>query len=189
MGQTAQFATIWDPTGHYRVGTILENDRMTVARRRGVAMLPIDLRHVHASPPGFFHRSWGDGWVYDNMIAERGCSMVVVADPAYHWMYWAAAVEPIRAGEAMTGQLRLVGNGANGCSSAGISQDVIPPQLQHFPSEPTLIGGRCQVAVAQPGILGLSIYGSVKNARILWSAASVALDSYDIQFWMPMRKS
>ncbi len=179
MGTNAQFVVIWDPENKKQIGTVLEGDKAVVARRCGISMLPINMRALYGIPPGFFYRPWGDGWIYDGMLAERGCPMMLLGDTQNKWLYWMAAVRPIRPNFAMTGQLRLVGNGATGAVAAGISQDIVPPRLETIAPGSWLIGGRSLVSVVSSGMLGLSIYGSASNCKLEWSACSIALEQIE----------
>jgi hypothetical protein len=189
VSRTTQFVTVWDPSGSLAVGELVDGvAAVTVAKaRKGVVLLPADPQVLYSASPGFGYRPWGKGWLYDNVTPERGCPMMI-AVTEQTWLYWAVQVLPIRDGEPMTGQLRMIGNGAAG-GMMGLSQDVRARTLAEYSPGPKgglVIGGRCAIGVQSPGMLGLSVHGIGRNVRVLWSAVSVTSEKVEVQDGVPV---
>jgi hypothetical protein len=186
-----QYVTVWDPRGALAVGQVLEGPAaITVAKQcRSVVLLPTDPVMYYSASPGFVYRPWGVGWVYDNVQPERGCPMMVAVGPDHPWVYWSILVRPIRRVDPMSGQLRLIANGAAGGMSIGLSQDVRLRSLEDYQPGNTgglVLQGRCALGVVSPGMLGLSIHGVGRNARGVWSAVSVTSEKVEVQDAVPV---
>lgn len=186
---SAQFVVVFDPTSTHPIGEIIEGDKLNVARRRKVVLLPADERMFYSAMPGFFYRPWGHGWNYDGMVGERGCAMMLAVGPHHPWIYWAAQVMPIRKGEPLHGMLRVVGNSAAGGMSLGMSQDQVITPLQGYDVGPlggVVVGGRNNLSVTQDGMLSLSVHGVCRNVRVTWSAVAVAADKFEVTPSVPI---
>jgi hypothetical protein len=186
-----QYVNVFDPTGRLSVGEVVEGrDAIVVAKqRKSIVLLPTDPLVYFSASPGFVYRPWGKGWLYDNVTPERGCPMMLGVSTDHPWVYWAIQIMPIRASEPMTGNLRLIANGASGGMAIGLSQDVRLLPLDELPKGPTggvVAVGRCALGVVSPGILGMSIHGVGRNVRVVWSAVSAAGDKIDVQDAVPV---
>jgi len=182
---------VHDPDGTYPAGTLLDGKTGAVAAKHKVVVLPADPNRINTAFGGFFYRPWGWGWQFDRMIASRGCPMLVGTDPAYTWMYWAAACVPIRKGEPMHGQIRLTTDGSAGAISGGLALDQLPPKFEliEYPigaeHHGFIISGRCQMSVSMAGQIGLSLWGVARNVGVLWSAVSISTDKVEITDAVP----
>lgn len=168
---------VFDPNGVLPVGELIEGDSVGVARRRNVVMLPADDYMYFNASPGFAYRPWGSGIVFDAMQPRRDCPMVVSVHPSSPHVYWAVQLRQIRAGEQMTGRIRLVGNAAAGAMSVGMTQEVLMPTLESLQQKDgacLVFTGRNQVSVQQEGQFGLSLYGVCRNVRLTWSVVAVS---------------
>lgn len=167
---------VWDPTGELREGSIVSGAKgLGVLHGRGVETLPAepDLISQHAIG-GYFRRAWGDGWVFDKVAATRGCPMILRAVPDRIFLHWVARVEPIRAGEAMSGTLRLTtATNLIGTATGGLMVDSHPDPLGELDERGgRTIRGRSRINVTEAGYVGLTLYGAVNNASVAWSAVS-----------------
>jgi len=181
-----QYVSVYDPTGQLPVGEVVEGrDAIVVAKsRKSIVLLPTDPDVFYSASPGFVYRPWGRGWRYDAVNPERGCPMMLGVGVDHPWVYWSVLILPIRPDEPMTGNLRLIANGAAGGMSIGLSQDARLRPLDEYPKGPTggvVAVGRCALGVVSPGMLGLSIHGVARNARVVWSAASCAGEKIELQ--------
>jgi hypothetical protein len=105
--------------------------------------------------------------------------MMIAAGPDQPWVYWAALVLPIIKGQGIHGNLRLIANGAAGSMSAGLSQTIMVPALQDLlvgEQGGVVVVGLCNLGVISQGMLGLSIHGLARNARVMWTAVSCAAE-------------
>lgn len=185
----AQFVTIWDPTGTLPVGEVVEGDKVLVAKRKRAMLLPADPHIYYSASPGFAYRPWGTGWQYDNVMSERGCPMMIAVDPEHPWIYFAFQAMPIREGEPLHGQFRLIGDSSAGGLSIGMSQDVRLQPLQCYLTGTkggVVVAGRCGMSVTTPGIFGMSLHGIGRNVRVVWSAVSIAHEQIEVQESVPV---
>jgi hypothetical protein len=186
---SAQFVVVHDPTGSHPIGDVIADDKLVVARRRKVVLLPADDRMFYSATPGFCYRPWGNGWNYDAMQGERGCPMMLSVGPHHPWIYWSALVLPIRKSEPLHGMLRVVGNSAAGGMSLGMTQDQIIQKLQEYnvgEQSGVVVSGRNNLSVTQDGMLSLSIHGVCRNTRVMWSAVSIAADKHEVPGSVPV---
>lgn len=176
-----QYVTVFDPSGDRVLGEVVDGAaRIFKSRSKSVVMLPTDPFVQFSASPGFVYRPWGLGWNFDALKAERGCPMMIGVAPEHPWIYWAARIAPIRPDEAISGTIRLIANGSAGGMGMGMSQDMVVPKLETLPSSDVVVTGRCSLGVTVAGVLGLSIYGCAMNAKVLWSAVSLAAEKVDL---------
>lgn len=157
-------------------GEILDGDKVAAARRRRVALLPVDSDRILSSNPSFAFRPWGTGWRFDASKSERGCPLLVAVNPAARHLYWYARLAPIRPGVPMKGSLRLVADTtASGALVGGLSQAVTAPAIGTLvpgPAKGLIIGGRNAIAIGSEGYLAVALHGIAENVRVLWLAVS-----------------
>ena len=167
---------ISDPINEFKQGVVVsgENEIARLERRR-VAMLPIDPDLLHQPAAGYYFRSWGRGVHVNRNAGTRVCPMVLFVDPKRPFIYWSARVEPIDPELDTHGQIRLVTIGASGHTlSGGLSADSFP-KLQHGARDESggwTVYGRGRLSISMDGWLGLSLYATARNVRILWSSVS-----------------
>lgn len=172
---------VWDPLGKVAEGTIVEGPHLqAVLARSGAAVLPVDVdlleRHALA---GYHRRAWGAGVLFDNMRGVRGCPMVLYVHPERRFIHWTARVE--RLGDELQGTMRLTGNtGQPSAMSGGLGQGGTPIELAQLGPPDRhggwTLAGSSQVSCTGEGYFGLSLYGSARGCRVLWSAVSQASD-------------
>lgn len=169
-----QRIVINDPINDHKQGEIIEGEN-EIARlmRRRVAMLPIESGTLVHPMAGYVARSWGKGIDLDRNAGTRAAPVVLFVDPKLPFIYWCARVVPIRNDEQARGSLRLVTDGNTGHTlSGGLSSDVVPSFGEKDEGGGWTLYGRGKLSIGMDGWLGLSLYGTLRNARILWSAVS-----------------
>lgn len=178
--------SVYDPSRAVPNGTLLL-DQLNAEKvaRKGCLLLPVDDDLVPQmsgkAMGGFVIREWGkDGWLYQRRSGERGCPMLIQAVPERTWLYWAAQVVSPTGSRPDT--LRLSGDPAQGSGffAAGASPVGVETwsELGHFSrgsnAKSWMLEGRCRLSVTENGIFAFCLYGVAKDARVIWSAASIA---------------
>lgn len=191
MSKSTQYVNIWDPSGKLALGEIVEGDQRVALAKQGssAVLLPTDPAVYYSASPGFVYRPWGKGWIYDSVLPERGCPMMLAVSEETTWVYWAMLVLPMRTEFPLHGALRMVGNSSAGVMSIGMAQDVRVPPLQDVKPGPkggVVVGGRCHLGVVSPGVFGVSIHGIGRNCRVVWTAVSAASERVEVPDVLPV---
>lgn len=171
---------VWDPTGRWPEGTLLEGSSLLhVEKSRGAVLLPADadLCLGQDAVAGYFRRGWGMGVAWTDRPAQRACSMLLRIVPERPWLHWCARVVPMHAdGPPPRGRLHLVTNtGQMGGTAVRVSPMSEPQSLEDSPIDEHggwTLKGTSQLGMAGEGMLGLALYGAATGCAVLWSAAT-----------------
>jgi hypothetical protein len=157
------------------LGEIVEGDQRVALAKQGssAVLLPTDPAVYYSASPGFVYRPWGKGWIYDSVLPERGCPMMLAVSEETTWVYWAMLVLPMRTEFPLHGALRMIGNSSAGVMSIGMAQDVRVPPLQDVKTGPK-------------GVFGVSIHGIGRNCRVVWTAVSAASERVEVPDVLPV---
>lgn len=172
-----QRIVVWDPSGKYIEGDILEgNSAQTVAARQA-ATLPVDKNLVErCAVAGYVRVGYGHGWQYDPQHSRRGAPVALYVAPELPVLNWIARLEPIDEDKPVRARLRFAVDPAQmGCIAGGISVDgsvnldlESGHAMDHHGG--MTIGGRVTYATNYAGLAGFNLYGSLSNARVMWHA-------------------
>lgn len=175
------FVVVWDPTGDYWEGAIVEAARVADLQTKGVALLPC-CPELFSEVPfcGYAKRSWGSGWPIDSNVPRRVCPLALYSpgDP-YRQLRW---------------MVRLVGEKGRGIPmrlAAGEQRaNVIRPSLSEVGGAATnmvdvpnlgdpdaaggwTVGGHALLSMPGPGMFALSLYAANPGMRVAWVAATL----------------
>lgn len=176
------FIVVHDPNGRLPEGLVLVGENVSKAEGQGVDLLPVNLQLMRLSGiGGYVKRSFGKGWTFDPVRSSRGPTLMMYATPSQdvHWKARIERLDPPKADETAlppAGQLRVCHDPQQpGALLAGLhGMEVV--QLSELgdcdPDGGWTIGGRFGITSAGDGFLGLQLYGTAQNCRVVWFAAS-----------------
>jgi hypothetical protein len=190
MGE-AKHVVIWDPSGEYWEGGIVDAEVATPLRGRGVATLPVESNLVGRSAVGgWFKKAWGSGWPLGTSSPRLTCPMVLYvardANPSVataRRLYFAARLVPdaetleaVGQGKQLSGMLRFSpDSGQPGTFSGGVGDaTAVDPKQLPPPDERGgwTVYGQARVSSPVDGMLGLGIYASAPGLLVAWAAVS-----------------
>lgn len=171
---------VWDPSGEYWEGAIVEQELVPSLVDRGVAVLPAAPElFMQIGFAGYAKRSWGAGWPLDSEIpmAVTPLAIYYPGEP-YRTLHWKA---------------RLVGKKGQGIplrmAAAEARGNVVRPVLHDFAGKENAVdianlpeedehggwtvGGVTRLSVAGPSMFSLCLYGCAPGMRIAWVAATL----------------
>lgn len=184
---------VWDPSGEYWEGGLVDDEAANVLRTRRVAVLPIEPSLIRRSgASGFFKRAWGAGWPIGFTVPTMCCPMVLHCSNAdnLQTIHWCARLVPeneqalqsltdrLKEGGKLNGMLRLAGDsGQPGATSGGFSataQASVKVEQLGMPDEDGgwTVGGQAKINMPGTGHLGLGLWGSVPGLAVAWAAVS-----------------
>jgi hypothetical protein len=165
-----------DARGELPIGEIVSGDVKThTLRTKGVAALPYDDQLHRAGCSAYVQRHWGEGWLYDGNVGERGCPIVFQTSPNCRFLYWAARVKRNRVDGPFSLKARLVTTNANqlGSLGKGVKQVVYcerAPELDD--NGRAVIYGKVEFNTYQEGLLFLDLYAVASGVLIEWLAVT-----------------
>jgi len=172
---------VYDPTGQFPEGDVLEGNRaIAMFASRGGMSLPIDVRLIGRNAVSeVFIRKWGQGEVFDRMVGQRGCPMLLYTVPDVPFLHWAARVLPLGGDREPRGVVRLVmHSGQPGAITGGLRADGEACQVGDGLAPDSdggwTVSGRVGLNCTMEGYLGLSLYVVASGIRVVWSAVSQA---------------
>ena len=184
---------IWDPSGEYWEGGLVDQEAVAPLKGRGVALLPVEEEYVgRTALGGWTKRSWGSGWPLSTGVPRMICPVmlyVVRGDGTSRSAErlnvvvrlvpeGAEVLSHMREGGRLSGSLRVAADsGQPGAQAGGVS--TAPDTICELsklgkPDEDdgwtVYLGARINSPVN--GLLALSLYGSSPGLRVAWAAAS-----------------
>ena len=184
---------VWDPSGEYWEGGLVEAQTGRVLQTRGVATLPIEASLVRRSAVGgYFKRSWGSGWPLNAAVPRLVCPMLLhaVSGDGLQRLNWCARLVPvsdnarevlearIEEGGTLVGTLRLAPNsGQPGALSGGFGSTAgTAVRLDKIGKMDANGGwtvyGDASIATMVHGYFGCALYGSIAGIAVAWAAVS-----------------
>lgn len=171
-----QHVVVYDPEHRVHPGTVSVSARhANMMAAKGIVLLAVDPNRVNDVPGGYFHRHWGDGWVFDRGGGERGCPMILETWPSRLAIAWAVGLTGT-AGSGYSGDLKLVTDSSRGFQSGALGTVKRPPSLSHLQTEPgdlVVVGGISTLGIESRGVLVLTLYAVAKGVVVLWTACTV----------------
>jgi hypothetical protein len=175
---------VWDPEGEYWEGALVDETRARVLEARHVVTLPVDASLLkRGGVAGYHRRSWGAGWPLDHFTPRMACPLTMFVDQAHRTVDWVArlALDPGKPGakpEDLMGQLRLVGDGAQGgADHASLTPNTPAVDVRTLAVADEwggwTVGGRCTMHAPADRHYGFSLYGTAPGLRVLWAAVSL----------------
>lgn len=164
---------ISDPTGDIPPGEIVEGRKAELLVAKHIPSLPIDpqlLRRNGAA--GYTKREYGRGVAFVGNSSQRACQATLYVMPSHQAINWCAAIAPNRAHAHVKGRIRL----ANDPSQVNvIKAGIATAQYAEVDEEvdgQLVISGSSRFITSMEGFLGVSLYGTLSDARVLWLAVS-----------------
>lgn len=165
-----------DPSGQYAEGQLLEGNAAQLLVVAHAATLPADSDLLgRGAVSGYMRRGFGVGWRFDPHMPRRGCPLVLYVAPDRPVLHWVARLAVDDPSKPMSGVLRLgCDTSQKGVITCGLTADAQPPELArvNMGSGNGYFGGMLRFSSAIEGFLGLSLYGTADNCRVLWVAVS-----------------
>jgi hypothetical protein len=189
-----QHVVIWDPSGDYWEGALVDAvDVAPALRARRVATLPVGVELIARSAlGGWSKRSWGSGWPLSTTAPRMCCPLALYVTRAIPGVpsacrlnYCARLVpessevlEHVRAGGRIAGTIRLAADsGQPGAHAGGLgaSDDTaVDAAALPRPDEDggwTVYGG-ARIDSPVDGIFACGLYGAAPGLRVAWAAVS-----------------
>lgn len=169
---------IWDPSGAHLEGEVLKGLTTEQGLDERLITLPIHAELIdRCGAGGYVVRRFGKGVEYDANDRRFGCAISLYAFPGYRTLSWVARVVSTRGDAQIEGTLKLTGeSGKPGGASGGLIATEPPFPLTASKLDASgkgvLIGGKAQLAIAQPGFLSLALFGLMTGGRVEWLAVS-----------------
>lgn len=178
---------IWDPTGEYWEGSLVDDRMERVLVERGVVALPVDQESMRRNGVGgYAKRSWGAGWPLDFASPRLSCPLTVFVREGASRVDWALRLVPdervagaAKEGNAqLQGTLRIVGDPGQDharVATLSLSEQPIDGAAMRRPLDAdggwTFRGGG-GVRPGSDGFYGFGLYGLMPGARAAWAALS-----------------
>jgi hypothetical protein len=180
---------VWDPSGEYWQGGIVDVESAMALEARGVAMLPVQRDLLQGGAlSGFYFRAWGAGWPLAGSTPRMCCPMALRASPfdsakpdAPAVIYWMARLVPDGVQDAdwrPLGTVRLASDSGQ-LGAFGVGLAVTPRTAFDLSGlgKPDREGGWTISGDARFGVqtdmtLGLGLYCSGPGLRVAWAAVS-----------------
>jgi hypothetical protein len=165
-----------DPSRRLAIGTVVEGvAEIAALRRKGVAVLPYDYELPRtAASVAYVQNFYGQGWLFDRGVGERGCPLVMHVTKECRYVYWALKIKPKDSAMPWSAQMRLVHSADNG---RGLGRGMT--QIDHLREAPVLdsdgtatVYGKAAFEASTEGLLFADIYAVARNALVLWTAAT-----------------
>ena len=192
------WVVVYDETGDYLEGSVVDAARAHQLAARKVALLPFspDLAK-RSGVGGYMRRGWGAGYPLDPRLPRMSCPLAIYGAPGYEEVHWRARlvaddafVEELRAHfEVPEGQdapawlpieglLRLAPDSSQATPLVAGAQRVASPVNVREMGRPDArggwtVGGEVLVRFPQEGIYGFGLYGSAPGLRVAWAAMSL----------------
>lgn len=165
---------IHDPSGDNPTGEIVEGKKAELLVARGIPSLPVDPNLLSRNGvSGYSKREFGRGISLDANSSRRGCSTVLYVMPSHQKINWCARIIPTSAGMVARGRLRLANDTAQvNVIKGGIATAEFAEVSGKLGAEGLTIAGSSRFIANMEGYMGLCLYGTLANARVLWLAIS-----------------
>lgn len=176
--QAAERVVVWDPTGKYFEGDILEGRAASDVAARRAATLPVSKDLIERGAIcGYMRAGYGHGWQYDQSLSKRGAPTALYIVPGLPYVNWIARVQALDLKKPVLGHLQLMADAAQlGLMSGGLKneRDTIGFDESMKPDAEGgwTIEGRAIYTSQFQGAAGFALYGSLSNARVMWCAVS-----------------
>jgi len=166
---------VHDPLGETPEGLIAEGNQARVLKSRGVILMPThaDLM-VRSGVGGYIKRSFGKGVAFD-IGNRRGCKTALYVHPGYRYIKWNARIIPEPRADVPSGEIRLSADTTQqNHMASGLSSSRTAAKLDGPPDKygGWTVGGECEYTPVMAGLLGLCLYGTLDQARVMWLAVS-----------------
>jgi hypothetical protein len=177
---------VWDPSGEYWEGSLVDGDRARQLSLRGVVVLPVVPEFFqHSGVGGYARRAWGAGWPLDSGYPKLVAPLTLYCMKTTKGIHWAIRLVTdselavrARSGESFAGVLRFSADRSQHTPFyAGITDDS-KPRLVNDLGPPdahdgwTILGSG-NIMVPQEGHYGFGVYAMAPGLRVAWVAASV----------------
>lgn len=188
---------VWDPSGEYWDGALVDPGTAEVLRTRKVATLPVEPGYIAMSAVGgWFKRSWGSGWPLGTTGPKMTCPLTLFVpsmDPSPaarspKILNFCARLVPSdaqvlaavrEAGRLdVSGTIRLAPDSSQPWTHTGgigARQDTVTElgQLGALDDyDGWTVYGKATITSPKDGFLGLGLYGSGPGLAIAWAAVS-----------------
>ncbi len=178
---------VWDPTGEFWEGSLIDSARARQLVQRGVAVLPCVPEMFHASGVGgYAKRAWGAGWPLDSAVPRLIAPLTLFCDRSMKGIHWAIRLvtspeyaERVRGGDRFSGMIRFAADrsqqtpfftGVSG-EKGVLAEEIGPPDEQNG----WTLQSSGVVNVPQNGHYGFGVYGTAPGLRVAWVAASLTV--------------
>lgn len=182
---TIKHVVVYDPTGEWWEGALVDQQRAIALEGRGVVLLPVSAEQVRASGVGgWSKRSWGAGIPTTGSVPRMIAPLSLFVVPHLRRLSWVArlvrdtTVEMPESGPI--GLLRIVSDTsqpmaqAASISSSERSNVDVSKLGEADENGGWFVRGDAAVHASQLGHAGLSVYGTALGLRLAWAAVSLS---------------
>jgi hypothetical protein len=181
------YIVVYDATGEWDEGSLVDGNRCRQLEARGVILLPVEPRLFHVGNGGYAKRSWGAGYPLDFPTPRMTAPLAIFCTKEFLQLNWRLrlvcapeVIERVRAGEKLDGILRLApdtGQPMPHYATYASTEKPIAIRELGVPDEDGgwTLGGSGKLNFPSDAHYGFAFYGTAPGLRVAWAAASTTL--------------
>ncbi len=181
---------VWDPSGQYWEGSLIERSVEQVLSARGACVMPVAPELFNrGGNAGFVKRAWGAGYPLAVGQPKIHCPTTMLVFRDYRTIHWRARLVCNAEFDAKReknefrpgGMLRLIGDGSRELTHHMNVQSAQPAvDLRELPAKDAqngwIVGGRAAIDAPLDGHFGFALYGEGEGVRVAWLALTLTKD-------------
>jgi hypothetical protein len=172
-----------DRVGKLKVGEVVSGPKtIDLMKRKGVALLPFDPEIPRDACSAYMQKFFGQGWLFDNGVGERGCQMVFQASEGLQFVYWAARIRRMSEDQPFNCSIRLV-HASEQSRGMGMGMNQVAavtstPRLDEDGS--VVVYGKSQFTAGASGLMFTDLYCVARGLMVEWVAVTQCGQDYAV---------